>query len=100
MWTRLNVHEPETHIAASLADKYNVPKERILADIGMLKKRLEELGMTADVIRSHIHSPDLSSSAVHSSFPWYGKGEDSNQMKPRLSTVLVAILVREVGDLR
>ncbi len=99
MWTRLNIQEPEQQIAASIAGKYKVSEERVLADISALQNRISQLGMQDDVIRSHSEPLDTSSSGAHSSAPWYGAGEDSNSVEPGISAVLAAFLGLLLFDL-
>jgi hypothetical protein len=93
----LSTGQTESQIALGLSQKYQVSKQRVAEDVSAVVRRIAELEIARD---SEFTDPPQQSSqgSPHPSFPWYGQVSSDSGPKPKMTTVLSALVGLIVFD--
>ena len=92
IWDLLNRGKSELAIVEKIAQQYNADRERVAQDVRALLKRISELGITPAVLASPAPIPAAPRSEFQSSYPWYGQHTGNFRPKPKITTVLSALI--------
>lgn len=99
MWHLLSIGQTEAEIARTVAQRHEVPEQRVAEDLKRLLAQIEELNVSPGDC-TFVEQTVAPTQSASSSYPWYGQiaGEDQTP-KPRALLVLAASLGLAVFDL-
>jgi hypothetical protein len=99
IWNLLRSGDSEAEIVRKIAQKYSVNEQRVAKDVSLLLHKIAELQVTTSTSIVTEEPPLSPEDSSQPSYSWYGRDTNYLGPKPKVTTVLYALLGLAAFDL-